>query len=63
MVVVDGAGGFVSARLPWISQDVIAVSGAQHDLPKSPEKFLAKFDLEKKNDTPEVHFKKFMLSL
>ena len=47
---------------PWLVTDAIAILGAQHQLPKHPEKILPKFDLD--NDvTPEDHIKQFMLSL
>ena len=47
---------------PWIVVDSIAIPGAQHPLPKHPDKLLHKFDPN--NDVlPEDHIKKFMLSL
>jgi hypothetical protein len=33
---------------PWLDQDVVAVLGAQHPLPKHPEKWLPKFDPDSK---------------
>jgi hypothetical protein len=33
---------------PWLDQDVVAVPGAQHPLPKNPEKWLPKFDPDSK---------------
>ena len=42
--------------------DAIAIPGAQHPLPKHPQKLLPKFDLD--NDvTPEDHIKQFIISL
>lgn len=52
----------VAQRLPWLSQDAVAILGVAHDFPKSLEKFQPKFDPEK-DDSPEDHIKKFMLSL
>ncbi|CAF4256402.1 unnamed protein product, partial [Adineta steineri] len=52
----------MAANRPWLATDVIAVPGAQHALPKHPEKLLLKFDPD--NDiTPKDHIKQFMLSL
>jgi len=45
---------------PWLSQDVVAFPGEIHPLPKHIEKFLPKFDHDKK-DLVEDHIKKFML--
>jgi hypothetical protein len=45
---------------PWLDQDVVAVPGPQHLLPKHPEKWLPKFDPDSKQST-EDHIKKFML--
>jgi hypothetical protein len=45
---------------PWLDQDVVAVPGAQHPLPKHPEKWLLKFDPDSKQ-IAEDHIKKFML--
>ena len=51
----------VANRL-WLATDSIAVPGAQHPLPKHPEKLLPKFYPD--NDvSPEDHIKQFMLSL
>jgi hypothetical protein len=47
---------------PWLDQDVIVVPGAQHPLPKHPEKWLPKFDPDSKQIT-EDHIKKFMLAI
>jgi hypothetical protein len=52
----------MSANRPWLVVYVVAVPGAQHPLPKHPEKLLPKFDPD--NDiTPKDHIKQFMLSL
>ena len=52
----------MAANRPWLATDVVAVPGAQHPLPKHPEKLLPKFDPD--NDiTPEDHIKQFMISL
>jgi hypothetical protein len=52
----------MEANIPWFAVDSIAVTGAQHPLPKHPKKLLPKFDLG--NDvTPEDYIKQFMLSL
>ena len=52
----------MAANIPWLATDVVAVPGAQHPLPKHPEKLLPKFDPD--NDvTPEDHIKQFMRSL
>jgi hypothetical protein len=45
---------------PWLDQDAVAVPGAQHPLPKHPEKWLPKFDPDSKQ-IAEDHIKKFML--
>jgi hypothetical protein len=45
---------------PWLDQDVVAVPGAQHPLPKHPEKWLPKFDTYSKQIAKD-HIKKFML--
>jgi hypothetical protein len=47
---------------PWLDQDAIAVPGPQHPLPKHPEKWLTKFDLDSKR-TAEDHIMKFMLDI
>ena len=50
------------ANRPWLAADAIPVPGAQHPLPKHPEKILPKFDRD--NDvTLEDHIKQFMISL
>ena len=52
----------MEVNIPWISTDAITVLGAQHTLPKHPEKLLPKFDPD--NDvSPEDHIKQVMLSL
>ena len=33
---------------PWLYQDVVAILGPHHPLPKHPEKWLPKFDLDSK---------------
>jgi hypothetical protein len=33
---------------PWLDQDVVAIPGPQHPLPKHPEKWLPKFDPDSK---------------
>ena len=50
------------ANRPWLAVDVVAVPGAQHALPKHPEKLLLKFD-PNNYVTPKDHIKQFMLSL
>jgi hypothetical protein len=45
---------------PWLDQDVMEIPGPQHPLPKHPEKWLPKFDLDSKQSA-EDHIKKFML--
>jgi ribonuclease HI len=47
---------------PWLDQDVVAVPGPQHPLPKHPEKWLTKFDPDSKR-TAEDHIMKFMLDI
>jgi hypothetical protein len=47
---------------PWLDQDAVAVPGAQHPLPKHPEKWLPKFDPDSKQ-IAEDHIKKFMLAV
>ena len=47
----------MSTNRPWLAADAIAVLGAQHPLPKNPEKLLPKFDPDKD------HIKQFMRSL
>jgi hypothetical protein len=47
---------------PWLDQDVVAVPGPQHPLPKHPEKWLTKFDPDSKR-TVEDHIMKFMLDI
>jgi hypothetical protein len=44
---------------PWLLPDVVFVPGILHDMPKHPENFLPKFDLEKKDST-EDHVKNFL---
>lgn len=34
---------------PWLVQDVVAIPGVVHPLPKHPDKFLPKFDPDKKD--------------
>ncbi|CAF4463116.1 unnamed protein product, partial [Adineta steineri] len=52
----------MAAKRLWSAVDAIAIPGAQHPLPKHPEKLLPKFHPD--NDiTPEDHIKQFMLSL
>jgi ribonuclease HI len=47
---------------PWLDQDVVAVPGPQHPLPKHPEKWLTKFDPDSKQ-IAEDHIMKFMLDI
>jgi hypothetical protein len=47
---------------PWLDQDVVAVPGPQHPLPKHPEKWLTKFDPDSKR-TAKDHIMKFMLDI
>jgi hypothetical protein len=47
---------------PWLDQDVVAVPGPQHPLPKHLEKWLTKFDSDSKQIV-EDHIKKFMLDI
>jgi hypothetical protein len=47
---------------PWLDQDVVAIPGPQHPLPKHPEKWLPKFDPGSKKII-EDHIKKFMLAI
>jgi hypothetical protein len=47
---------------PWLDQDVVAIPGPQHPLPKHPEKWLCKFDLDSKKIV-EDHIKKLMLAI
>jgi hypothetical protein len=47
---------------PWLDQDVVAVPGPQHPLPKHPEKCLTKFDPDSKR-IAEDHIMKFMLDI
>jgi hypothetical protein len=47
---------------PWLDQDVVAVPGAQHPLPKHLEKWLPKFDPDSKQ-IAEDHIKNFMLAI
>jgi hypothetical protein len=47
---------------PWLDQDVVVVPGAQHPLPKHPEKWIPKFDPDSKQIV-EDHMKKFMLAI
>jgi hypothetical protein len=53
------AGANQSNNQPWLVQDVVAVLGVVHTLPKHPKKFLPKFDPDKK-DSREDHIKNFM---
>ena len=49
MATIGGDGGVVMEKIPpWINRDVVVVPVIQHDLPKTPKKFLPKFNLEKK---------------
>ncbi|MDO5304889.1 MAG: hypothetical protein Q4E87_04875, partial [bacterium] len=50
------------ANRPWLDQDAVAVPGAQHNLPRNPEKFLPKFD-PSNNESAEENIKKFMLAI
>jgi hypothetical protein len=47
---------------PWLTPDAVVVPGIQHDMPKHPEKFLPKFDPDRK-DSAENHIKKFLLAI
>jgi hypothetical protein len=47
---------------PWLDQDVVAIPGPQHPLPKHLEKWLTKFDTDSKQ-IAEDHIKKFMLDI
>jgi hypothetical protein len=47
---------------PWLDQDVVAVPGPQHPLPKHPQKWLTKFDPDSKQ-IAEDHIMKFMLDI
>lgn len=61
--IIVGGGGCVAMIPPWLDQVIVAIPGIQHDLPKNPEKFLPKFDPDKKEETPENFVNRFMLSL
>jgi hypothetical protein len=50
-----------NANMPWLAQDVVAIIGDVHDLPKHPEKLLPMFDPDKK-ESPEDPVNKFMLA-
>ena len=52
----------MEANRPWITIDALSILGAQHPLPKSSEKLLPKFDLDK-DVLQEDHMKQFMLAL
>ena len=63
MATFGGAGGASSSattivRPLWISQGVVTIPGIQHDLLKSPDKFLPKFDPDMKEETLEDHVKR-----
>lgn len=47
---------------PWLTQDVVAIPGQQHPLPKNAEKVLPKFDPER-GDTAENHINSFFLAV
>jgi len=47
---------------PWLLPDVVTILEVLHDLPKHPENFIPKFDLERK-DSVEDHVKKFMSAI
>jgi hypothetical protein len=47
---------------PWLDQDAVEVPGAQHPLPKHPEKWLPKFNPESKQ-IAEDHIKNFLLAI
>jgi hypothetical protein len=47
---------------PWLVPDAVFIPGILHDMPKHPEKFLPKFDPDRK-DSAEDHVKKFLLSV
>ena len=49
-----------NANMPWLAQDAVAVPGVQHPLPKHPEIFIPKFNLDRKEFVDD-HIKKFML--
>jgi hypothetical protein len=49
-------------RRQWLTLGVVAVPGDVHDLPKNPEKFLPKFDLDNR-ESLEDHISKFMLAV
>ena len=52
----------MASNRPWLAADVIAVPGAQHPLPKHPQKLLPKFDPD--NDiTHEDHIRQFTFSI
>ena len=51
----------MEANQPWPVVDAIVVPGAQHPLPKHPEKLLPKFDPD--NDVLPNHIKQFMICL
>ena len=57
-----GVNANPNANMPWLAQDVVAVPGDQHPLPKHPEKLLPKFNPESK-EPAEDHVKKFMLAI
>ena len=44
---------------PWLDQDVVAILGPQHPLPKNPEKWLPKFDLDSKQSAAN-HIKNYV---
>ena len=48
--------------IPCLDQDVMAVPGPQHPLPKHSEKWLPKFDPDSKQSI-EDHIQKFMLAI
>ena len=47
---------------PWLTIDAIAIPGPKHPLPKKPQKFLPKYDLDD-DMSPEHHIKQFMDAL
>ena len=51
---MDATSGVGDERTPWFSQYVVSVPMVQHDLLKSPDKFINKFDSVKKKIPPNT---------
>lgn len=60
--MADNQGGHPPAAQNWLNQDVVAIPGPAHNMPKHPEKVLPIFNPDEKQPTKK-HFKQFKMKV